>query len=373
MPTTSLRAPVGQWEYLWDSDQTPETWQQIIARARAHGLGILIKAWDGEWRWERQWNPQVIALFNAANVPVAPWGYAVGDWQGPSPDNPAGPSHACTIEIDAQCAAWAASLAGGFVVLNMEIEWCSQPDASAAAYVARVRELVGPEHGVFASTIINDTGHWAGYPWRQIAAGVDGMMPQLYLWEWNLADVAAAWVARGLRYTGGKPTYPTFDLFNNAGELSPPDYLDRAIAAAVALGLTGVSYWRTGQPDDGHGGAMDRAAALLRTALTAAATPGDADDAADLIGGALPRSDPHTALLDAYDRAARNGFRYLLGDRRAAGHADLSQFGPDLPTRVRWLECEKAVLWCADSLAVDALHPGQLAELIAAGRAVRDG
>lgn len=350
--------PTGQWIYLWDYADDPRNWQQIAAWCAERGVGILIKAWDGEWRWSRQWSPEIVAIFAAAGVPVAPWGYSIGEWHGPSPDVPHGDVHACTIALDAQNAAWAASLGGDFVVLNMEIEWCRQPRANAARYVERVRALLPPGHGLAASIVASDTGHWQGYPTPEIAAGVDAVMPQIYLHQWEVTDNVAAWVQRAIRYSHDKPCYPTIDLANNAGDPADVGYLCDAIDHAANLDLAGISYWRLGCETGQH----DHAFGLARATFTP-------PDPAQVIAEALAGRD--AALDDAVDRAQRSGFGYLLGLTGERGSADLSLFGEQYPTDVRYLATEKAVLWTADGLAVDAMHPGQLIALHVAGRARR--
>lgn len=346
--------PSGTWFWIWDYRHFEHSWRQIADRlAQLGARGVLVKAWDGEWRWTRQWSPEVVAIFRDRGLGVAPWGYTVGDWRGPSPDVPHGDRHDSTIDLDTAAAAWAVEQGGDFLVINPEIEWARQPDPAGHAhrYFDLLRERIGDTR-VYAAPVPYDTGHWQGNPLDAIADRADGTMPQCYAFMWGVAGTLD-WLIRMAAGRGrGKPVYPIIDLANNAGDVAPAAYLRAATTAARLAGCDGLSYW--------HYPLID-----------ARQAPALADAGRQLVSAYRPAAaDPDAALNAALARLDALGLRYLLGLSIGNGTADLSRWGG--PAEVRWHRCEKGALWTADGHHVDAFHPGQLDELLADGGARRD-
>lgn len=356
MPNT----PAGTWFWLHDYRAIPENWSQIVDRLHRLGAtGLLVKAWDGEWRWSHQWHAEVVRIFRSEGLGIAPWGYPVGDWTGPSPDVPDGPHHACTVALDVDCATWAADMGGDFVVLDHEIEWCRQPDPDdhAHRYLSALRSRIGST-GLYSAPIMLDRGYWAGNPIATVTDFVDGFMPQVYANIWQQPEAVERFTADAFAAAHGKPVYPIYDLADNAGVSSSPEYLDSALDAALRRSASGVSYWQWSLLNI----SQDKALKAAAEALAWYARPQPSHP--------LGRTDRrHLDLLQEAERITRNGYGYLLGLPQSSGTADLSDLG-DYPSDARFIEYEKAVLWTAGR-GVDAMHPGQLQDLIAAGKVQR--
>lgn len=346
--------PAGAFIWIHDYTEFADTWQQIIARCQHLGLrGAFIKAWDGEWRWERQWSRAVVEQFHAAGLLVAPWGYTVGQWQGPAIDTPQGPHHNCTIDLDTASAAWAIEQGGDFLIVDPEIEWCRQYDPAdhATRYLTLLRERIGAVP-LYASTVPITSGYWQGNPLRTIAEHVDGLMPQVYCQIWGQPGRVAEWVHNAAALSYGKPTYPVFDLANNEGLRSTPSYLRDATAAAIANGCPGLSLWHYPLLSPLQEATITLAAAQVHPGPPATQTMID------------------NALWDELQALDNAGYRYLVGLCKSRGAADLSSLGG--PRSVRWLELEKSVIWSTDGRTFDAMHPGQLDALLASGAARRN-
>ncbi len=259
-----LRAPIGNWVWIWDlaACEGGDLDAIIAVCQRCNVHGVAIKAFDGEWRWPRQWSKAIVDRLHAAGISVAGWCYTVGNWEGQA-DGVGGDVHHCTTEKEIENVAWALAAGPDFFIIDPEKEWCVQGDDLAREWGRQYRARFG-DFPVYAGSVPSEGGYWVGNPLRAMAEWVDGFCPQVYTWSWDV-DVAT-WTDKSIRLGYGKPVYPIYESSSNA----PAEYMTAAARYAKAQGCAGVSWWSWQHATDAEWVGIQAAGALLGDVVAAA-------------------------------------------------------------------------------------------------------
>jgi hypothetical protein len=259
--TDSLLTPAGSWLWVWDLPSALNgDIAAYVACAKQHNVtGFYLKMFDGEWLdgwWARNQVPAFVQTCRNAGLGVAGWYYSVSDWTGAAAtmQRPRFPTanrvdlHQCTMEQELDNLARCVALRPDFMIIDIEKEWCRipdkrpDPDGHARHYGQALRQRF-PSFPIYAAPVPATTGYWDGNPLATIATFVDGMLPQVYCWLWDVPGDVASWTQRAHDLSYGKPCFPIYDLANDGGMAAPADYLRAALTAAGAAGGSGVSWW----------------------------------------------------------------------------------------------------------------------------------
>jgi hypothetical protein len=273
-----LNRPAGCGMWIWNLPNCEGgSIDAIIAVCRRCNVHwVVIKAFDGEWGWWRQFGPEIVKRFQDAGIACGFWWYSVSDWQGQAQDA-GGDAHNCTMAIELDNVERAVQMGPDFGIIDPEKEWCyvpgrrDDPAGHADAYGAEMRRRIGG-YPVYAGIVPSDSGYWVGNPLAQIAAHFDGTCPQVYTWSWG-ADTGV-WTDKAIRLSYGKPCYPIYE--SSSG--NPRGNMAAQVEVAVARGCAGVSWWSWEHASDDEWLGIQAAGARLApfVAATAAGTGGDA-------------------------------------------------------------------------------------------------
>ena len=204
---------------------------QIAAVAQAAGLGhVLIKIADGIKPFNGTLISPIAAALRGVGVEVWGWHYVYGS-------NPAGEARiAISQMIDMRLDGY---------VLNAEQQYRDLANNKAAAvqFLSALRSGLGQACPIGLSSYRYPRYHPA-FPWREMLAGVDFNMPQVY---WIHATNAGA----QLKASYGEframapqlPFVPTGAAFKEWGWTSTPAQILDFLRTAQDLGLPAVNFW----------------------------------------------------------------------------------------------------------------------------------
>jgi hypothetical protein len=241
----------------------------VAQRARAAGVRALaVKCGDaGAW-W-----PQYDALagvLDDAGIARPAWAYC----------RPA------SLEADVEVAARAVRAGAPAFIADMEAEYVDEP-AAASRFGALLRGRLGYDSPLYVTTFAGPQSQPA-FPWREVTAWADGLVPQWYACAYPGGDMAAQAEA-GYRALApfATPVLPAGALYGAARAAD----VDILVALARRHRSPAVLWWRYGASSE----------ALLRHAASADPTPDPGGD------GRSGTEDPTAGLRREGARRRRPG------------------------------------------------------------------
>lgn len=245
------------------------------------------------------------------------------------------------------------------IVLNVEVEADNAPPSQVKAFTDALRAKIGPDIPIDNSSVPSwDGGKYGGSKYHNVPYEALSELTRIDFYQnyWDAADVAG-----GYDWQDG---YQRQRQSKRADKIVIPSWIvgknvDAFAAWAAAKGYPGIAGWEAGNSAYDFA-AVQQAWPVLDDHLPVL-TPATADEAAQATKAAKCWEAYHRLRLD--DPKA-------VGLPKWEGVVDLSRY--KLDARARYLHYEKGTVW-SDGAAVDWMHDGQEADLVAAGVAQRYG